>query len=192
MTRRTSILAWMTVVSLSLVLMGCPKKKPDTTADQAPMSPSSGTDAPAERVTGTTSPSISDQQADPLSEDLQAVNEYVSQQGLLGDVYFDFDQYELKAEAIERLAKNAAFLKENPEFVLTIEGHCDERGTNEYNIALGDRRANATKSYLSSLGVETDRLRTISKGEEQPQCMDAGESCWWRNRRAHFMITGRS
>ena len=191
MKHRTTFLAWIAVAALSVLLTGCPKKKPDTTAD-APLSPSTGADAPSERVTGPASPSISDQQPDPLSEDLQAVNRYVSEQGLLGDVYFDFDEYELKPEAIERLSKNAAFLKENPQFLLTIEGHCDERGTNEYNIALGDRRANAARSYLASLGVSGDRLRTISKGEEQPQCMESSESCWWRNRRAHFLITGRS
>ncbi len=91
---------------------------------------------------------------------------------MIGDVFFDFDQSELRADARDRLAKNAEFLAAHPQFTVTIEGHCDERGTNEYNLALGDRRAAAARDYLQSLGVAADRLRTISYGEERPFCTD--------------------
>lgn len=112
--------------------------------------------------------------------------------GLLGDVYFDFDRAELKAEARERLSRNADFLKSRPEFLVTVEGHCDERGTNEYNLALGDRRATATRDYLVSLGVAASRIKIISYGEERPVCRDSNEGCWWQNRRSHFVVTGRT
>ena len=113
-------------------------------------------------------------------------------QGLVGDVFFDYDRAELKPEARERLAKNAQWLNANPQFLVTLEGHCDERGTNEYNLALGDRRAGAARDYLQSLGVNTGRLKTISYGEERPFCTEHDESCYSQNRRAHFMITGRA
>jgi peptidoglycan-associated lipoprotein len=113
-------------------------------------------------------------------------------QGLLGDVYFDFDQYELRADARDRLARNAEFLKSHPEFQVRIEGHCDERGTNEYNLALGERRAAAARDYLVSLGVPASKLQTISYGEERPQCTSGDEGCWQQNRRAHFVVTGRA
>src|SRR4029453_18166388 len=87
--------------------------------------------------------------------------------------------------------KNAQWLAAHPEFTVTLEGHCDERGTNEYNLSLGDRRAAAARDYLGSLGVAANRLRTISYGEEGPFCPPSDESCWGQNPRAHFLITGR-
>ena len=123
---------------------------------------------------------------------LVVANEHALKSGLLGDVYFDFDKYDLTADARERLEKNAEFMKEYSSFVFGLEGHCDERGTNEYNLALGERRAAAAKSYLESLGVDGSRIRTISYGEERPSCMEHEEACWGKNRRGAFMITGRS
>ena len=96
-----------------------------------------------------------------------AANEYAISQGLLGDVFFDYDAYELRQDARDRLAQNAKFLTSHPQFILTIEGHADERGTNDYNLALGEKRANAAKEYLSTLGVGSERLRTVSYGEER-------------------------
>ena len=147
---------------------------------------------PAEEVAPPPAPRPADRTPDPLSEDLVTANEYAVGEGLLGHVYFDFDKYDLRADARERLAKNADFMKAHPEFIFTIEGHCDERGTNEYNIALGDRRAHAAQSYLMSLGISAGRLRLISYGEESPECTVSFESCWARNRRGQFMISGRS
>jgi peptidoglycan-associated lipoprotein len=129
---------------------------------------------------------------DPLDGDLGSVNEYLRRQGLLGDAYFDYDRAELSEEARAQLAKNARFLSENPRFAMTLEGHCDERGTNEYNLALGERRAQSAKGYVVSLGVPATRLTTISYGEERPVCQEIEESCWSQNRRAHPLVTGRN
>jgi len=175
------------VVGVCLFLAGCPKK--EVTPQPGPP-PAPVADTPTEAITTPPTPGPVDETADPLSEDLVTANEYARDQGLLGHVYFDFDKYELRPDARERLAKNADFMKDHSEMTFTIEGHCDERGTNEYNMALGDRRAHATQSYLMSLGVSASRLTLISYGEESPVCNDSSESCWSRNRRANFGITG--
>ncbi|MCG6917972.1 MAG: peptidoglycan-associated lipoprotein Pal [Deltaproteobacteria bacterium] len=103
-------------------------------------------------------------------------------------IHFDFDKYDLKPKAMMILDEKAAYLREHPEVRVLIEGHCDERGTNEYNLALGDRRANSAKNYLVRSGVAESRITTISYGEEQPLCTEHAESCWWRNRRAQFQV----
>jgi peptidoglycan-associated lipoprotein len=107
--------------------------------------------------------------------------------GVLKDVRFAYDSYELDANARDVLAANAQWLKENPGTRTELEGHCDERGTIEYNLALGARRAKAANDYLVSLGVSPDRLSTISYGEELPLCSEPSESCFARNRRVHFI-----
>jgi peptidoglycan-associated lipoprotein len=103
-------------------------------------------------------------------------------------IHFDFDKYVLTPKSMMILDEKAMYLREHPEVRVLVEGHCDERGTNEYNLALGDRRANSAKSYLIKSGVSESRITTISYGEEQPQCMQHAESCWWRNRRAQFQV----
>ncbi len=107
--------------------------------------------------------------------------------GVLKDVHFAYDSYELDGTARDVLAANAEWLKENKRAKTEIEGHCDERGTVEYNLALGAKRAKAVKDYLVSLGVSSDRLSTISYGEELPLCREANEQCYARNRRVHFV-----
>jgi peptidoglycan-associated lipoprotein len=106
------------------------------------------------------------------------------------DAYFDFDKYDIRPDARETLTRNASALRsilaDFPDAVITIEGHCDERGSAEYNLGLGDRRATAAKEFLVQLGISADRLRTISYGKERPQCTEHNEECWQRNRRAHF------
>jgi peptidoglycan-associated lipoprotein len=106
----------------------------------------------------------------------------------LSDIYFDFDRYELKPEAMKTLDAHAEWLKANPKHLVLVEGHCDERGTDAYNVALGERRAKATQNYLAARGVRTARITVISYGEERPQCSEHTEGCWERNRRAHFMV----
>lgn len=103
------------------------------------------------------------------------------------DAYFDFNKADIRADAREALTKTADFLRNYPQFRVTIEGHCDERGSTEYNLALGDRRAGAVKQYLVSLGISADRLTTVSFGKEKPFCTQANESCWQQNRRGHFV-----
>lgn len=102
-------------------------------------------------------------------------------------VNFDFDRYNIKPESEGTLKGNAGWLQNNKKSTVVIEGHCDERGTAEYNIALGDRRAKSAKNYLGNLGVEGNRLSTISYGEEKPLANCHDESCWWQNRRAEFV-----
>ena len=182
---------WILALALCILVLPACSKKPKTSPDlEAPTvtTPSEPTVDVEPRDTA----EPVDKTEDPLAGDLAAVNDYVSANGLLGDVYFDFDRSDLKEDARARLTRNAEWLRAHPEFEVTIEGHCDERGTNEYNLALGERRASAARDYLVSLGVAGTRVRTLSYGEERPQCSDGAESCWSRNRRAHFVVTGRT
>ena len=108
----------------------------------------------------------------------------------VGDtVHFDYDKYAVKDEDRGTLQKQAAWLQKYPAVRVTVEGHCDERGTREYNLALGARRANAVKEYLVSLGVSSARVDTISYGKERPMCMESEESCWAQNRRGVTTVT---
>lgn len=105
----------------------------------------------------------------------------------LREIYFDFDRYDLSSDARATLRRAGDWLKRNAAARIEIEGHCDERGTNEYNLALGAKRAQAAKDYLVSLGVANGRLSTISYGEEIPVCRDNSETCWQKNRRDRFV-----
>ncbi|MGD9903311.1 MAG: OmpA family protein [Vicinamibacterales bacterium] len=109
----------------------------------------------------------------------------------LGTVYFDYDRADLDDEARATLARNAEWMRRWASTRVDVEGHCDERGTAEYNIALGDRRASAVRSYLVSLGIAESRLTGVSKGKEAPVCSDAVESCWRQNRRGAPIITAK-
>jgi len=106
----------------------------------------------------------------------------------LSTIYFAFDDYSLSEQAEKKLIENAAWLINNPNKTIIIEGHCDERGTEEYNIALGERRANSAKKYLINLGVNPDQLSTISYGEERPADSGHDEDAWAKNRRAEFVM----
>ena len=107
----------------------------------------------------------------------------------LKDIYFRFDQYDLDDQSRDKLRQNARYLQANSGAMIEIQGHCDERGTNNYNIALGERRAHSTKMYLVSQGVRARRIHVISYGEERPFCFDSNDACWLKNRRAHFRIS---
>ncbi|HME12499.1 MAG TPA: peptidoglycan-associated lipoprotein Pal, partial [Candidatus Acidoferrum sp.] len=103
------------------------------------------------------------------------------------DAYFDLDKADIRPDAREALSHDAEFLRNYPQLKVTIEGHCDERGSTEYNLALGDRRAAAVKQYLVSQGISADRLSTVSFGKEKPFCFESNEDCWQKNRRGHFV-----
>jgi len=106
----------------------------------------------------------------------------------LESIYFDFDKYVIKPEFRDALKRNAEWLRENPNAKVVIEGNCDERGTNEYNMALGQRRADAAAKYLMDLGIAKDRVSTVSFGEEKPICTESNEACWSKNRRDDFRV----
>ena len=106
----------------------------------------------------------------------------------LHDIHFDFDRYVIRAEDTKILDADIDWMQSNPEYLVLIEGHCDERGTNDYNIALGEHRARATANYLVAHGVLSERITTISYGEERPLCIARTEACWAKNRRAHFLV----
>ena len=107
----------------------------------------------------------------------------------LADIYFAFDRWALSSEGMKNLAQNADFLKQNPTVKLLIEGHCDERGSREYNLVLGEKRALETRRYLESLGVKNP-VTVTSYGKERPVCAEHDESCYWKNRRAHLALEG--
>ena len=106
----------------------------------------------------------------------------------LQDIHFEYDRDKLDSQTKNILQANADWLKKNPNARVEIQGHADERGTNNYNLGLGERRALQTKKYLVNLGIDESRLYTISYGEEKPFCFDSNENCWWENRRAHFTV----
>lgn len=115
----------------------------------------------------------------------QQTTKKVSTKGL-SSIYFDLDKYDVRADQQSAMKSNASYLQQNASTKVVVEGNCDERGSAEYNIALGDRRAKAGKSYLVNLGISADRLSTISYGKERPVCTGHDESCWSKNRRDDF------
>ncbi len=103
------------------------------------------------------------------------------------DIFFDYDKYDVRADQLATLQGNAQFLSQHPAMRITIEGHCDERGSTEFNLALGDSRANSVRGALVQAGIAADRVRTISYGKEKPACTEHSEACWQQNRRGHFV-----
>ena len=176
------------IVSMTLVLAGCAKKPAKSTPPPPAPVP---VESPAPPVTPPEPEAPPAPVANPLDGDLDAVNRYVYEQGLIGDVYYEYDRDEIRDNARSRLQRNAEFMKAHEQFVFTVEGHCDERGSIGYNVALGDRRASSAKNYVSSLGVANERMQAVSYGKERPVCSESNESCWSRNRRAHFLITAK-
>lgn len=118
-------------------------------------------------------------------------SQYTETAGMFQDILFDFDKYDVKDSYKPVLHSISSWMTKNSSAKLSIEGHCDDRGTNEYNLALGDRRAKAVKDFLLSLGVPSSRIDIISYGEEKPQCSEQNEACWSKNRRAHFVVLNK-
>lgn len=179
------------LAALFVATTACPKKPPAPTPTPPPAYTPSNT-TPTTDLPGPSTAPTTDPTEKAVPKSLQDLQKEFEAKGLLGDVFFDYDRAELRDEAKSRLAKNADFMKSHGEFSFTIEGHCDERGTNEYNIALGQRRAAAAVEYITSLGVPASRFKTISYGEERPFCTESNDGCWQNNRRARFVITGRN
>jgi len=199
MLTRCSHLAFSVLLVAAVALSGCAKRPATTQAaapaptgaatstaatpsNAQPAQPSGGSTTPSGGGTTTTPPTSST--ARPVVQDFAATPE-------LTDVFFDFDKYDIRPGNAKTLDSNASWLKSNPNHLVLIEGHCDQRGTNEYNLALGERRAKSTMNYLVSQGVQANRITIISYGEERPQCTEHTESCWAKNRRAHFLVKPR-
>lgn len=144
-----------------------------------------GTQSASARVTVTAAPA--ETTAPPAQPKVEAEDIFNSK---MQDAFFDYDKSDLRADAQQALTADAEILKQNSGIIFTIEGHCDERGSEEYNLGLGDRRATAAKNFLENLGVAANRIFTISYGKDRPFCTDHDENCWQQNRRAH-MVFGR-
>ncbi len=174
----------MAVVGLTaavLMLSGCPKTP--KTATQTAAIPEAPPPAPPPPVVEEVRPPVVAEERRPEPPPVEQPKAVA-----LADVYFEFDRAEITPAARTGLEENAKWLIGHPSAAVRIEGNCDERGTNEYNLALGERRAQAVKRVLAALGVPAGRLSTVSYGEEQPVCRDHRESCWQQNRRAHLAV----
>lgn len=187
---RMSIIGVVALSVASMFQIGCPKKVETTQETATTARPSEETPRPQERPTARPQPIPEER---PRLEEETLPSPPMETKPLptgLTDVFFDFDQWVLRADARTTLDENARWLRGNPGISIVIEGHCDERGTNEYNLALGERRARAIRSYLVNLGIDPSRLSTISYGEERPFCQDRNDKCFELNRRGHLVRKG--
>ncbi len=173
----------MVALALSVVVVGCAKRPALTQAtapapEGAAVAPAPQAEAAPEQPSAAPAPAPV---APPSPKEFAAVPE-------LKDIHFDFDRYDIRSGDADILRANAQWLREHSDQLVLIEGHCDERGTNEYNQALGERRAKATMNFLVGQGIKSDRITTISYGEERPLCTEHNETCWSQNRRAHTLV----
>jgi peptidoglycan-associated lipoprotein len=190
------------VLLASVILPACPKKPPKVaptatntvTPSTVPDVPLTVTTATAQTVTDTAdfvSPKTDTVATETLPNDIGELNRVAQSRGYIADAFFEYNDASLSADAQTALTNSATWLKKNGQYNLLIEGHCDERGTEQYNLALGDRRANQAKEYLVTLGVDASRIRTVSYGEERPFDPGLDESAWAKNRRDHLVLVGR-
>jgi peptidoglycan-associated lipoprotein len=192
MVTRAAQLTLMSLLLAGLMITGCAKRPATTAASAATPAPAAPAPAPAPSASAPSGAAAAAPAAAaaapaaprPSPKEFMAV-------AALKEVYFDFDKYDIRPEDAKTLDANAAWLKSNGENLVLIEGHCDERGTNEYNLALGERRAKATMNYLVSQGIQANRITIISYGEERPVCTEKTEACWAKNRRAAFLVKPR-
>src|SRR5438552_3548917 len=175
---RTRTLVSIIVISAALAVVGCHKNPPpQATPAPPPPPPPAATPAP---------PALTEEEIFAR----KSVDQLNSERPL-DDVFFDLDKSDIRDDGRSTLQKDADWLNKWPTTQVTVEGHCDSRGSSEYNLGLGSRRSDAVKNYLSSLGLPASRITVVSKGKEQPTCNEESESCWQQNRRGHFLITGK-
>ena len=191
MLTRAAHVTMMSLLLAGLMITGCARRPATTAATAATPAPAprAATPAPAPSPSAPASGGAAAAPAAPAQTPRPSPREFMAV-AALKEVYFDFDKYDIRPGDAKILDSNATWLKGNNNLVL-IEGHCDERGTNEYNLALGERRAKATMNYLVSQGVQAGRITIISYGEERPICTEHNEACWAKNRRAHFLTKAR-
>jgi peptidoglycan-associated lipoprotein len=190
----------LALFALAVIAPACHKKTPpkvappvDTSANVPPI-PVTVTTATAQTVppeTDFVSPKTDTVAVETLPNDIGELNRVAQSRGYIQDAFFEYNDSQLTSDAQNALTSSATWLKKNPQYNLLIEGHCDERGTEQYNLALGDRRANQAKEYLVTLGVDGARIRTVSYGEERPFDPGHDESAWSKNRRDHLVLVGK-
>jgi peptidoglycan-associated lipoprotein len=177
------------LITLAITTAACGKKDPVTPAAPPPVveaTPTAPTAPPPPPPPPAAPPKV------PTEDEIYAsMSPEEIAKKYLTDVFFDYDSVELSEPTRGALQKNAEFMKRRTTARIMVEGHADSRGTNEYNLALGERRADAVRDYIVSLGIPTERITIVSKGEEQPFCREETESCWQQNRRGHFIVTAR-
>ena len=183
MPRTRGVLLTAAALSAAAILSSCKARPPRTAAEARETAVPRVTAPPAVEVGPPPAPAGSNV----LSGDIVELN----RRGYLKNAYFDYDRADLREDARSVLAADAGWLKRFPSTRVLVEGHCDERGTSEYNLALGDRRASAVREYLASLGIEASRVKTVSYGRERPFCAQETESCWQENRQGHLVITAK-
>jgi len=196
-----AFLSSITMIAFVLIAACHTTKKPvvqpqPASVDTTPTAPPISVTAPTpvqpntDFVKTDTEPQVTEQ---PLPTNLEELNRVAQQRGLIQDAFFGYDEAALSADAQSALSSSAKWLSgmEGHGYNILIEGHCDERGTEQYNLALGDKRANVAKEYLQTLGVDGARIRTVSYGEERPFDTGHDESAWAKNRRAHLVIVGK-
>jgi peptidoglycan-associated lipoprotein len=180
------------VLALAIGASACGKKKVDTPAATPAAAPAPPPTRPSTPPAPAPPPAATPPAA-PTEDELFAREtlEALNKRAPLADAFFDYDSVELREDTRASLQKNLAWLKRWASTKILVEGHADSRGTNEYNLALAERRAAAVRDYLVSLGLPADRITTVSKGEEQPFCSEETEACWQQNRRGHFIFTAK-
>ncbi|HEY2016732.1 MAG TPA: OmpA family protein [Bryobacteraceae bacterium] len=187
-------LVLIAVATLTMIGAGCTKKPvaaappppPPPSGDRAPSRPA---DTPPARIESTPAPAAAaSKPAYPDAATRARIDQLLAR---IEDAYFDYDKHTLRPDAIKALTADSTelrdILKDYPAYKLTVEGHCDERGSAEYNMALGQARAESAKGYLVQVGIPGDQLNVVSYGKEKPACSDADESCWQKNRRIHIV-----
>ncbi|NTV66636.1 MAG: peptidoglycan-associated lipoprotein Pal [Chlorobaculum sp.] len=170
------------IAAAMIILAGCSSKSAVSTNGTSGTGVGTGSGVGSGTGAGTSSG-----QGAGAAVETQNVDQKLSTGTIIGDIFFDFDSSALSDEAQEQLKQNAAWMQSHPFPAVTVEGHCDERGTDEYNIALGERRAEAARNYLVTLGVKSNRLTAVSFGEEKPFDPGHNEEAWAKNRRDHFV-----
>lgn len=183
---RKAIIVWLLVLGVIGFAAGCKKKKTETIPEPQPSVPAVEAEPAPEPVE--VPPDTWSQERPTVEEVTEPTVAELNAQGVLHTVYFDFDKSDLSDETRRTIRSNAEWMNEHPQYKVVIEGHCDERGTIEYNLALGERRAKAIRDYLTDLGVSASRLRVVSYGEERPADPRSNEAAWAKNRRGVFVI----
>jgi peptidoglycan-associated lipoprotein len=193
MVTRAAQVTLMSLLLAGLMITGCARRPATTAASAAAPAPAaapSPAPAPSTPSAAAPAPPAPAAAAAPAQAPRPVPKEFMAV-AALKEVYFDFDKYDIRPEDAKTLDANATWLKSNGDNLVLIEGHCDERGTNEYNLALGERRAKSTMNYLVSQGIQANRITIISYGEERPVCTEKTEACWAKNRRANFLVKPR-